>query len=112
MLIKGLVEVGIDKNLLGNRRIIFPQLVARQPDEEDSDLSDSQNIDSSEIQESDSEEEGEEGEQENDELSASPESSIDSGSDYHVEVEVVIYVCRDFKQFYTQCRTMHQMFMT
>ena len=81
--IKGLVEVGIDKKLIGNKRILA-DLVARQLDEEDSDLSDSQTSDSSEIQESDSEEEEEKSGQENEEQSASPESS-DSGSDDEVE---------------------------
>ncbi|KXJ24787.1 hypothetical protein AC249_AIPGENE20969 [Exaiptasia diaphana] len=95
--IKGLVEVGIDKKLIGNKRTLA-DLVARQPDEEESDLSDSQTSDSSEIQESDSEEEEEkESEQEKNELPTSPESS-DSGSDDEVEE---CHVCSDFKPFYT-----------
>lgn len=87
--IKGLLEVGIDKKLIGNKRVLA-DLVARQPDEVESDLSDDETSDSSEIQETDSEEEDEENEQENE--------SIDSSSDNEVEE---CHICRDFKPFYS-----------
>ena len=59
---KGLAEIGIDKKLIRNRRLLA-DLVARQPEEEDSDLSDSQTSESSKIQESD-DDEGEKHEEE------------------------------------------------
>ena len=91
---KGLAEIGIDKKLIGNKRLLA-DLVARQPEEEDSDLSDSQTTVSSEIQNSDGDED-DENEQETDKISAS--ESVESGSESEPEE---CHVCRDFRPFYS-----------
>jgi len=81
---KGLAEVGIDKKLIKNKRLLA-DLVARQPEhEEESDESDSERSESSESEDNDSNKDN--------------ESEDESSSD---EEERECHVCKDFKPFYT-----------
>ena len=82
---KGLSEVGIDKKLIKNKRLLA-DLVARQPEsEEESDDSSSERSDSSESEGSDSNE---------DDNSGDESSSAD-------DKERECHVCEDFKPFYS-----------
>ena len=86
---EGLAEVGIDKKLIRNKRLLA-DLVARQPEEEeDSNLSESQSSD-------EDDEDGDE--QETDQPSESSESAESSGSD---DEPRECHVCRDFVKFYS-----------
>ena len=81
---KGLAEVGIDKKLVKNKRLLA-DLVARQPeDDEESDESSSDRSETSESEENDSNEDN--------------ESEDESSSD---DEERECHVCEEFKPFYS-----------
>ena len=89
---EGLSEIGIDKKLIRNKKLLA-DLVARQHEEEDQ--SDSESDSESKSAESENSDEGEE-EEETDQTLETVESEISDSDDEPKEC----HVCRDFKPFY------------
>ena len=94
---QGLSEVGIDKKLIRNKRLLA-DLVARQPEEDQSDSESDSAESSDESYQGDENEEGDETEEEtsSDQASESLESESSESDDEPREC----HVCRDFKPFY------------
>ena len=89
---EGLSEIGIDKKLIRNKRLLA-DLVARQHEEEDQSESDSD----SEVSGNENETNDEEEEQEAEDEASSDQASESSESD---DEPRECHVCRDFKPFY------------
>ena len=86
---EGLSEIGIDKRLIRNKKLLV-DLVARQPEEDDTDDSE---VSANEHETNDEEEEQETG----DEASSDQVSESSEFDDQPIEC----HVCRDFKPFYS-----------
>jgi hypothetical protein len=104
----GLVELGINKNLIGNQKLLV-DLVATQPEDEDTDESETESQ-STDEQSHDHEEDQEEEEQSEDEKEEQ-EQSMDEESNYDEEEQIECHVCQEPRHFFkiavVRCPTCH-----